>query len=282
MGKIKLNDKIITSDNALKPSLWARTQIIGGYGLHTDENGISQLDEVVFETENLVPIGGVQYALEVLFGVKGKLQVPTLNDSAQIGAQSSTLQAAPGSPFPAGQKICLFGIGKGGAASNNITPKEVKYNETNIIDQVPFRYTTASLGADATKYYGKKTVSGKTAYYLKKFDKDIEIKHLEVVNEDWESGNEINSSYFSGAATNKVVSYAEAVLVISSKDVKEWAIANGGIETAGFNSIALYTAAYDSTLQDYANIRLFSKLNIRTEPLDISKDMEILYRVFGA
>ena len=59
------------------------------------------------------------------------------------------------------------------------------------------------------------------------------------------------------------------------------------------NSIALYSAVYDDGAKlnpadknelkgDYADIHLFSKLNIPTEPMSLTKDMHIIYRVYGS
>ena len=290
MNKI-LTDRLMYTDS-VKPSshprtLWAKTQIIGGYGLHKNKYGISELDEVVFDTENMVPLVGVQYAMETLFGVKGPLTIPTLN-SQGIGSQHSIIDAD--NPYPKGQYVCLFGVGTGGAKEeNNLSALEVKYNETFIKDMVPFRFTNVDLSdTDALKYFGKKqyTVGDAaiTAYFLKKFESDPVIYHLYKDGEEGEDGTVVSSDFFnSDTITTGVQSFTECVLAITKKDIREWfEVYGGNVEVPRVNSIALFTAIYNSDDKDYSNIQLFSKLNIPTEPLSLVKDMNILYRVYGA
>lgn len=277
---LSLSDKI--SNKSHKQTLWARTQIIGGYGLHTNKNGISELDEVIFTTENMVPIGGVQFAMEMIYGVRGPIEVPTLN-SKGIGAQSSTIAPSGDIPYAYGQKVCLFGVGVGGATDNNLSALEVKYNEYEISDMVPLRYTDMALtDIEKTKYYGMKQDDTATAYYLKRFDSDPVIKHLYKDGEDGEDGSEVDSSVYTSANDVGIETFTECLLTITKKDVREWFAAHGNIEETRVNSIGLFTAVYDAELQDYANIKLFSKLNIPTEPLSLTKDMNIIYRVYGA
>ena len=278
---VSMEDKII--DSKYSPGLWAKTQIIGGYGLHKNKLGISELDEVVFETTNMVPLIGVQYAMEMIFGVKGPIPIPTLNDIYQIGAQGSTVSPSGGMPYPYGQRVCLFGVGTGGAAENNITALDVKYNETFISDMVPIRFTNESLPeTEVNMYYGKKIIDDTYAYYLKRFDTDPIIRHLYKNGEEGEDGSEVDSTYFSSTTDVGVETFVENCLTISKKDVREWFDHNGNIEETRINSLALFTATYDSYAGDYSNIQLFSKLNIPTEPLSLTKDMKIIYRVYGS
>lgn len=277
MNNILKDYTYITDKIGKQPkTLWAKTQIIGGYGLHKNLNGISELDEVVFETSNMVPIGGVQYAMSKMFGVNGPLSIPTLNSSMQIGSTNSSTSD---------EKICLFGVGIGGAASNNLTALDVKYTETNVSDIVPLRYTNDILTTEELNmYFGKKMVNGVQAYYLKKFNTDPEIHHFYKNGEEYEDGEELNDSsiIFDSSTEFPIESFTEVALTISKKDVREWFEESGNIEQCRINSIGLFTAAYDKVSNDYTNIRLFSKLNIPTEPLSLAKDMNILYRVYGA
>lgn len=279
-------DEILNHSTAHPRTLWARTQIIGGYGKRTNKLGVSSLDEVIFETENMVPLIGVQYAMEMIFGVKGtQLVIPTLNDTMGIGAQGKLDLVPSGSmPYVYGQKVCLFGIGKGGAAENNLTALEVKYHETEISDMIPFRYTKEELpDADKTKYFGKKTDSeGYDAYYLKAFDNEPIIRHLFKNGEENEDGSEVTNDFFNGNSQYGIQSFTECCLTISRRDIREFFKAQGDIEVARVNSIGLFTAVYDEESHDYAQIQLFSKLNIPTEPMSLSKDMNIIYRVYGA
>lgn len=272
------------SSNGVKQhTLWNRTQIIGGYGLHKNSAGISELDEVVFEEENMVVIGGVQYAMEVIFGIKGPLNTDYLNNLMGIGVQSNETVGTLPHGYPLGHAVCLFGVGTGGAAENNSTVHDVKYNEREVSDMIPFRYTNEPLsGTDVNKYYGKKQVESTTAYYLKRFDSVAIIRHLWKDGEEGEDGTEVDSDVYSSARTEPIESFTEIVLTITKKDVKEWFKANGGVENSRINSIGLFTGLYNEAEQDYEKIKLFSKLNIPTEPLSMAKDLNIIYRVYGS
>ena len=145
---LKLSDGLNLSKDSLgtsapnKPSFWVKTQILGGYGLHKNSQGISELDEVVFDTTNMVPLGGVQFAMEMIYGVKGPISVPRLDQEPyNIGAVGSSVSPSQGMPYAYGQKVCLFGVGYGGTEENNLTVIDVKYNDYEVSSTVPFRYT---------------------------------------------------------------------------------------------------------------------------------------------
>ena len=267
-----------------RPTLWAYTQIIGGYGLHTNpKTGMSELDEVVFETENMVPIGGVQFAMEQIFGVTGPLTVPSLCTTDGIGATDSTMAGSGGNPHPYGTKVCLFGIGVEGAGENNLTANEVTYLESAVSGMVPFRYTNQALSdEDKKKYFGKKTVKETQAYYLKTFDGPAVIHNYRASNIDGEDGDEVTSDAFDTTYDKTIQSLTEMNLTISKKDIKEWFTADGNVENSRVNSIALYSAVYDTNKGDYTDIHMFSKLNIPTEPMSLTKDMHVIYRVYGS
>lgn len=303
---IKLSDKLSLSKNIVdvnkgssskKHTLWSKTQIIAGYGLHKNEQGISELDEVVFETENMVPIGGVQYAMEMIYGVKGPLTIPTLN-SKGIGAQNSEIVPEGENPYPYGQRVCLFGVGCNGATENNLTVKNVKYNEFELNEMIPFRFTNDPLTeSESEKYFGIKDIPvGESnldgsirAYYLKRFEVDVltntdsRIYHRFEDGIEGEDGSEVGNSIFENTGNEMgIESYTEVTLTVDKKDVREWFDYNGKIEMSRVNEIGLFTAIWDNKLKDYANIQLFSKLNIPTEPLSLTKDLVILYRTYGA
>ena len=150
---------------------------------------------------------------------------------------------------------------------------------------VPFRYTNDPLSvSDQEKYYGKKNVEGVEAYYLKRFDEDPKIHHLRKNGIDGEDGSEVETKAdaYDTDLGDGIETFTESLLTISKKDVREWFEHMGKIEETRINSLALYSAVYDAELKDYALITMFSKLNIPTEPLSLTKDMNIIYRVYGA
>lgn len=271
--------------------LWAKTQVLCGYGLHKNEFGISDLDEVVFDTCNMVPIGGVQYAMEMIFGIKGKHQFPTLDKPGNdgIGSYNESLRSGTdGMPYYYGQRVCLFGVGYGGAAENNITVKEVKYTEAFIDNMVPFRYTNEPLKYENNnlfgKYYGRRDVQGTTGYYLKTFNEDPKIYHRYKNGINSEDGDEIDTDLeYDQSVSVGIETYTEILFTISQDDVREW-FDSMQIEPPRINSIGLFTAVFDNSIgaDDYTNIKLFSKFNMPTEVLLNQKSMDIIYRVYGS
>lgn len=306
-----LKDSFKAKDK-ISNGLWAKTQIIGGYDFYKDKNGISQLGEVVFETTNMVPLAGVQFAFEQIFGVSHKnLHVPTLHEKPiKVGntgniqsnvtldtndiENSSDILNAYGNrfPHPFGEHVCLFGIGCGGNEENNISVKEVKYGDYQLDGMVPFRHivragsTDALTDAERKIYFGKVTTlnTNYNSYFFKKID-TAEVKHIIKDSDGTEvvGGSETTDPYNTATPiTEGIESYLEAKLIIDKKDVREWFNYNGNIEMTRINSIGLFSAYRASGSTDYSNVRLFSKLNIPNEPLSLTKSMTILYRVYGA
>lgn len=334
-----LNDRLFFNDNksdkVILPNLssngfWARTEVMGSYDdIELDQNGvfstfvkkiptgISSLGEKIFRTEktkplwtksNMVPIGGCQFAMEMLFGVKStQFSIPTINALSHIGLSDSSLPTEtydiPGGTKNAiyryGNFVQLFGIGMTGE-ENDTTVHPVNYRE-NSIDMtgqitgtmIPFRFTSDSLkDTDKLNYFGKKNdevngISG-TSYYLKRFEKDPTIKHIWKTGEEFEEEQLISPSdvWTNITNTNSVTSFTEFILKITKDDVKEWFNARGQGDSAHINTIALFTGQYvknpDGSIGDYRDVRLFSKLNIPVEYLSLSKDLNLVYRVYTA
>jgi hypothetical protein len=311
-----------------KPGLWAKTEIIAGYGYHhsNDRFALSYLDEPIFDPQqNTVPISGVQGIFEMLFGINGPITIETLYSSHGIGLpdessvpsflvpENDDIEAGAtlrSSIFQTGHLCQLVGIGITGTAENNITVHKVGYRETDIemtvktadgnMDGImlPFRYTESDLDPNERQlYFGKKldAETGKTGYYLKRFESWPEIKHV------WRSSDESAGTKVSEvAATNSTIwdqsrddalkSVVEIHFTISEYDLKEYfQYKLDQSESARFNTIALYTGRYselnksgDEQFGDYCNVRLFSKLNIPTESVSLEKDLEFIYRIYGS
>lgn len=289
MNKI-ITDQIAMNDKISHPGIWAKTEVIFGHGLHKNANGISELDEVVFETTNMVPLIGVQYAMEMIFGIKGDLKIPRpVISGSQLGSTDisggASISGDKDMPYPYGQMVCLFGIGTGEGQNGNIVAPEVYYNETNVTNMIPFRYVASNndiLTADEKLMYFGKSSAGDaayTGYYLKRFDHDPIIYHKKT------DGSDVEESIFdSGTKTpgGTIESFTECNLTITQADVREYFNARGNTEVPRISSLGLYSAVFDTTAKEYANIQLFSKLNIPTEVLTLTKDMNIIYRVYGA
>lgn len=307
---------------------WAETEILIGHGYHhsDDRFTLSYLDELIFEPlHNTVPISGVQSLFQMAFGVKGNININTLYDAHGIGLPNeedvpsfltpvnndttggATLRNAMYQP---GHLVQLFGIGITGPGENNVSVRKVGYRETDIemtvntadgvLDgmMLPFRFTESELDPNERQmYFGKRldNETGKTGYYLKRFESIPEIKHI------WRSKDAQHGSRTPDiVATNETVwdqtrddalkSLIEIHLKITESDIKEFFIHKlDQPEAARFNTIALYDGRYsevgkpgDQQFGDYCNVRLFSKLNIPTEPVSLEKDLEFIYRIYGS
>lgn len=338
-----LKDKIAFSDdksqhvkmpNMQSHGLWARTEIMGSYDdIEVDNHGIfkrfvkkiptgvSSLGETLFRTEtaapkwttsNMVPIGGCQFAMELLFGVKNnQITIPTVYsnpDTSFIGLPDST-ETLTSFDIPGGTKtiihnngnfVQLFGIGITGTAENDITVHNVDYRETSISinrptnvgensltlegTMIPFRHTMTELSnEDKLKYFGKKPdgESGIISYYFKRFEQDPIIKHVWKSDESLIENSDISSN---NELSDVIESFTEITLKITKEDVKEWFISKGQEDRTRINTIALFTGQYvkaeDGSIGDYRDVRLFSKLNIPTEYLSLTKDLNLVYRVY--
>ena len=195
MSKI-ISDNIYKRDGIDAPKqhrsgMYQKTEILGGHGIITDVNGITSLEENMFHERNMIPIGGVQYSFENLFGIAGPMRVPTLYevsngtiglpdvsvlDYGSMGEDISYyIPALDGDTdkkdiiHPIGETVCLFGIGITGSATNAITKPPVSFLEYSIQNSlavedekqlsgtmIPFRYTPNQLSnTDNIKYYGR-------------------------------------------------------------------------------------------------------------------------------
>ena len=320
---LNINDRIsFPKDTISMPSLpqgglWAKTEVIGGYGdVQLNPTGKSTLSEEIFNQHNIVPIGGVSYAMEHIFGVPEKqIHIPTLKESAGIGANDSqpvtetyvTPDGTAVTTYRYGHFVQLFGVGITGTAENDITIYPCDYREHTIeIDKVnsdglevkgvmlPFRYTGAALDSnDNKKYFGKvqDPKTGITSYYLKKFETEAVIKHIWKTGEDMDEEILVPSSdvWENISGLNAVESFTEMILKITKKDLKEYFRDYlEQPERCRFNTIALFNGRYvnpassDSVYGDYEDVKMFSKLCINPEYLDINKDLNIIYRVYGA
>lgn len=288
MSKMRLDDQIRNRDKYMIPVDTSRiqpsplrTSISAGYDFFVDENGVSQLGEIIFEREeNMVLLGGSLFTLEKLFGVKSNLTVDTLNNIMGI---------ATGGPEITDNKdvfVCLFGAGIGGCGDSMLDVKDVKYYEREIVDMVPLRITDIPLTVDEQEKYWFKKVDdeGRTAYYLKTFENTPEIKVL-WADVEGEDGSAVQPGVHNTPDTNTtpIDTFIEVIFKISKKDIREWFQINGNVEQTRVNSIGLFTGIkvdLGNGQYDYKEVKLFSKLNIHNEMLTMPKDMTVIYRIY--
>lgn len=250
-------------------------------GFKTDIRAFNELGEQVFRTENRIVLGGALFVLEKVFGVTSPLTVDYLNNIMGIATTGTNITEI----YPKNTVVCLFGVGIGGAGESIASVKDVSIKEREIVNMIPFRVTdTALSSADAAKYFFKKDMgSGRTGYYLKKFESTPTIKALWKDAEGDEDGTEVTSGVHSSTRTEPIESFVEIVLKINKNDCREWFEINGNVEQTRINSIGLFTGI-ESTLadgsKDYKQVKLFSKLNINNEMLDNAKELTVVYRIY--
>ena len=279
--QINLQDNI-TSTDMLAPSNTGMLPV--GFEqpkLRTQIIGMSDLGEVLFESENNIVVGGALFILEKVFGVKAGLNVDYLNNIMGIATSGAPITEV----YPKENVVCLFGVGTGGAGESITSVKPVDFKEREVMNLVPFRYTDQALStADATKYwFKKKDANGKTMFYLKNFESAPQIKALWKDAEGDEDGTEVQANVHTSARTEPIETFIELTLKISKADCREYFEINGNIDQARVNSIGLFTGVKSSLADgeiDYKQVKLFSKLNINNEMLTLAKDLTIIYRIY--
>lgn len=253
------------------PSPYTRTRVIG----------VDEFGNKLFNEENQVVLGGSLFTLEKVWGVQSSLNVDTLNQIMGI--------ATTGAPVLNKNEtfVCLFGLGYGGCGDTIKSVKDVKYYEREVFDMVPFRVTDQPLTSEeATQYFFKKdSENGRTAYYLKKFEKAPKIHSLWKDGPQDEDGSIVEDGVHNTTRTEPIETFIEMHLKISKNDIREYFELTGGIEEARINSIGLFTGVLCDLGNgnfDFKDVTLFSKLNIPNESLVISKTMDIYYRVYAS
>jgi hypothetical protein len=266
------HDKLATNNLIKKikhPSPFVRTEVIIQ----------NELGEIMERGENQVVLGGALFTLEKLWQIISPLTIDTLNNIKGIATTGPSVD-------PKDVKVCLFGVGTGGSGDGIGTVLDVKFYEREIFDMVPLRVVdpTNLTPDELAKYWFKSDAgSGKTAFYLKKFEIEPVIKVLWKDAEGDEDGSEVEAGVHNTTRTEPIESFVEMVMKITKNDVREWFDMNGNIELARFNSIGLFTGALgdlgDGSF-DYKDVKMISKINIGNEMLTYAKELTITYRIY--
>lgn len=288
MNTLNIRDNLNNKDSvsfSTKRSPFVRTKIVAGYDPYKDKNGVTQFGETVFETENMIVLGGSLFTLEKVFGLNSPINIRDLRDIMALPSQDTPVIHNKDT------YVCLFGVGTGGAGESITDVKDVEYYEDTIYDMIPFRQTEYELSPEeAAKYWFKKPITinidggqiHKTAYYLKRFETVPEIHVLWRDAEGDEDGSEVGDNVYETPSTNTtpIETFIELTLKITKKDAREFFDDNGNVEATRINSIGLFTGVRRDGDDDYQQIKLFSKLNINNEILVLAKDLTISYRIY--
>lgn len=260
-----------------------RGHVLAGYEPYIDNHGITQLGEVLFEDDNHVLVGGSNYIIDKIFDISGGLQIDTLNSILGIGLSGDAITDKNARD----NIVCLFNVGVEGCGVAYTDVKDVKQQDRIVDGIVPFRVVDAPLeGSDADKYWFRKTLEdGKIAYYLKTFESTPQRKNLWKDAGDDEDGSTVAANPHTSSKNVPIETFAECILKITSKDLREYFLLYEGLEHARFNSLGLCTGI-KSTLSDgtmeYKCVTQFSKLNFGNELLHMDKDLTIIYRLYNS
>ena len=249
---------------------------------YKDKYGISQLGEQVIEPQhNKITLGGILYILKSVFGVSSnKVKIKTLNELLGINMNSM--------PTPGVKPVLGFNIGLGGCGANYADEKVV-LDQSNIVPTIiPFRVVDSldELGVTAENYWLKKVNSdGKYFCYMKVPETELEVHSLwKDALQDGQDGNEVVDNPAESDRTEGIESFAEILLRISAKDLREYFELYDESRYARFNSIGLCIGNIGTNLDDSStelcNVIQFSILNLSNEMLHFDKDLSIIYRVF--
>ena len=301
---LNLTDSFTCKDNiSRKSGFYARTKIIGGYDPFVDKRGITRFGEKLFETENMIVLGGSLFTLEKVFGCQPiELDNTSLNELMNIatGGSDPINKNTDVSYLDSDEVVCLFGVGIGGAGESSTDVANVHYHDRNVFDMIPLRRTSNELTeSESKKYWFKKEETmnnvSKTNYYLKTFESKPRIKVLWESGEEDEDGIAVNKSELYTSKDDMgneiliqthIETFIELTLKISKKDVREYFEDAGEIEQTRVNTIGLFSgiktdvSTGGNRVEDYKRVRLFSKLNINNEMLTLPKDLTIVYRIY--
>lgn len=270
---VKLNDGLVSkhkhcfgNENPRVDGKIFKTQIIG-----YDDDG-----NKLFEEENKTVLGGAFTVIEKVFNTATPFKVETLNQIHGV----ATGPADEG----AENFVCLFGIGTGGCGDTIGSIVDVKYPEREIKQMIPFRVVNKPLSKedDQVYWFKKNYGDGYSGYFLKTFQ-SITSKCLWDDGVNGEDGSAVSSDVHTLTRLDPIDTFVEMTLRIDKKDAREWFNYNHDIETPRINSIGLFTGAkcrLEDGTEEYKDVRLFSKLNIENEILQLSKGITLVYRIY--
>lgn len=278
---IELNDNIGPKKDELKQQQ--------NKTFRTSIDAIDQFGNVLFtRKQNNVVLGGSIYVLEKLLNVRSSLQAATLNDIMTINNTNPAFTASD--VIPQNHYMCLWGAGIGGSGDSIGSVKTVNFYEREIgsrgnsTEMVPFRVVDNILtGTDATQYFFRKQMANNQyGYYLKAFQSTPTIKVLWNDGVDGEDGTEVTADVYNTDRTDAIEVFAEILLQLTQKDIREYFTMLGMIEKSRVNTIALCCGIKQeiaSGVYDYANVTMDTKLNFGNEMLE-NKDITFRYRIF--
>jgi len=265
---LTLFDSQKSADNVNFNKTWARGEVI------FKELGT---EKVLYTVHNKVIIAGSQFVAQKVFDLAELVHLPTYNEDLSLD------NSEPHGTTPVNvPKCCLFCCGTQGCGAVNSQVYPVKY--TNRIkpvgDLVPFRYPLKQNDLSSelrAKYFGRKTLDERFAYYFKAFETDPTL-YMRYVD-----GTIIDEHLYDSENETDAETFVEMQLQITKEDFREYFQATSSIGDAKINSISLLTAWYTQNggYKWYQDIIPLTQLNIPNEPLiDLTKGIDITYHIY--
>ena len=311
---IRMKDKVSTIDDKQIGGL--RGEVIFGIGRHdvhyTDPYGNpavrSEFEKELFRSENIVPIGGYQFAFDKLFNIgldqNTTLRVGDLNDEApqmKIGVPraryksihynaetniggTENLPKNGGINISAMNFVFGFMIGDGGCREDNITPIAPDYKNRSLYRPIPFRMSNDGYPFPRGKYFGKSDLYSNnsniiTSYYVKKFDNpDPHIVHVWVTNRNGEM-EIVDDTVFSSTSSAAIESYVEMNFSIDENDCRGFFTTTDS--TPRVSELALVSGWYNAEEDDYESLRIFTKYTRPVIALAEGDSIEGIYRLYA-
>lgn len=234
-------------------------------------------DEVLFTLENKVIIAGSQFMAMKAFDLNELVHLPTYNEALSLDesvAHGTTPLNVP--------KVCLFCCGTQGCGpeSSQVYPVDYTGWIAPAGDLVPFRYCLPQNDLSAeerTKYFGRKTLADRYAYYFKAFESDP-VLYMRYVD-----GTPIEPTVYESENDSDAETFVEMQLRVTKDDFRDYFRATTSINDARINSISLLTAWYTEGegYKWYQDINPLTQLNFPNEPLiDLTKGIDITYHIY--
>ena len=217
---------------------------------------------------NTVVVGGAIKALENLLGMSA-------NWSPEI---------VRGGTVEADSKLCLFGVGNGGAESQFGIVKAPKTWQYELFNPIPLRRASTSTppAPDSNKYFGRVQEASKYNWYYKTFNSTPVIKTcLKNSSNPDADGTEITSRISDEQGATGIETFAEIEIELNTSDIREYYEESGGTQSARYNEIGFYLGSKPSGATDYSNLRLYSLITFNNYDVSTPVSRRLVYRIYS-
>ena len=274
----RFNDRMVTNDDLIivnKGEVKHHNDQAVPHGVLYELLGHKNGHRVVREIAcNTIVVGGAITALEDLTGATPNWRPSAMNSWHNVPATP----AAGVKPL-----ILLYGAGIGGSEDTFGVVNATSIKQRDVISPIPLR-TGASIDTDDTsRYFMKEALQdGTFNWWLKKLAGDPIIKSCwkNAIDED-EDGQEITSDIYDDPRDIGIETFAEFTLDFSEHDMREYFEKIGQTDKARYNTFGLYTGIPTADGTEYAEVRLYSVINMNNRSLVEKSRAQYIYRLYA-